>query len=322
MNTALLTRLVRVAGITRLAPAAGAICWVVALAAFRPGPFAVEWARLLLLLAPLVLVPLGLRLLAVGLLGRANLFLRLAGINQLPAALLLGYAFQREPGLAAGLVSLPWLVVTVVLALTGLACLRQRRPEWSEAGLDAALLFVPVGAAWALADRLGLRPLNFDPDIVLLTAIHFHYAGFALPLCAGLAGQRLPGLLARVTGALIVAGVPLTAVGITATQLRAGGGLECAAAWVMAAGGLLAGALHLRLAARREGGSWPRVLWAVAGVALLFSMALAALYGARFYWPIAWLDLPWMRALHGTANALGFGLAGLLGWALAGRHHG
>ena len=33
--------------------------------------------------------------------------------------------------------------------------------------------------------------LGFGDTIVLLTAVHFHYAGFALLLLAGLAGRRL-----------------------------------------------------------------------------------------------------------------------------------
>ena len=45
-------------------------------------------------------------------------------------------------------------------------------------------------------------------------------------------------------------------------------------------------------------------------------MLLAALYGLRFYLPVAWLDIPWMRALHGSANALGFALPALLGWSM------
>jgi hypothetical protein len=49
-------------------------------------------------------------------------------------------------------------------------------------------------------------------------------------------------------------------------------------------------------------------------------MLLAALYGSRFYLAVDWLDIPWMRALHGTANAVGFGVVGLLGWSMANRH--
>jgi hypothetical protein len=76
--------------------------------------------------------------------------------------------------------------------------------------------------------------------------------------------------------------------------------------------------LQLRLAAQDR---WPmkvRTLWTVAGFSLLFGMSLALLYSARSYaMPLPWLDLPWMRALHGTANALGFALCGAVGWRLA-----
>jgi hypothetical protein len=314
MNAARLLRLLR---LTRHSATAGAVVWVVALAVVHPVPVAVEWGHLLLLLAPLVLVPLGMRLLTTGLLSPDNRLLTLASIVQLPAALLLGGAYLLEQGIVAGVLAMPWLLVTGLLALAGAARLFRRRPPWAEAGLDAALLFLPVGAIWVVADRYGERPLDFDPVIVLLTGIHFHYAGFVLPLAAGLAGRRRPGWIARLATTLIVAGVPLTAVGITASQLGAGGALECAAAWVMAAGGTLAGVLHLRLAAARTAPTAARLLWGLAGLALVFGMTLAALYGTRFYLPIAWLDVPWMRALHGSANALGFALAALGGWVLA-----
>lgn len=55
----------------------------------------------------------------------------------------------------------------------------------------------------------------------------------------------------------------------------------------------------------------------VAGVSLFFGMLLAGLYATRaFALPLPWLDIAWMRALHGTANALGFGLCGTLAWTL------
>jgi hypothetical protein len=50
---------------------------------------------------------------------------------------------------------------------------------------------------------------------VLLTAIHFHYAGFALPLLTGLAGRALGGRIARIASLGVIAGVPLVAFGIT-----------------------------------------------------------------------------------------------------------
>ena len=60
-----------------------------------------------------------------------------------------------------------------------------------------------------------------------------------------------------------------------------------------------------------------RGLWLVAALALAGGMALAALYGCRAYLSLPWLDIPWMRAWHGSGNALGFGLLGVLAWSLA-----
>jgi hypothetical protein len=184
---------------------------------------------------------------------------------------------------------------------------------------DAGLIYAAVGAAWLLADRLGLRPLGFDPAIVLLTAVHFHYAGWLLPIITGLAlGNSKPSWFHPVVGWTVIAAVPGVAIGITVSQLGFGPGVETTAALLMALGGTGVAAIHVRLALE---GRWPvglRCLWMAAASSLLAGMLLAALYGARnFFHPWPWLDLPWMRALHGSVNALGFGFCGLLGWWLA-----
>jgi YndJ-like protein len=78
--------------------------------------------------------------------------------------------------------------------------------------------------------------------------------------------------------------------------------------------GLMTAGLHFVLAlsySQTQAARWCRF---IAAMALSFSMLLAALYGLRSYLQIPWLEIPWMRALHGSANALGFGLAGLIGW--------
>ena len=59
--------------------------------------------------------------------------------------------------------------------------------------MDAATGFLFVGAAFALADRADLRPFDFSATIILLTAVHFHFAGFALVLAGALAWRARPG---------------------------------------------------------------------------------------------------------------------------------
>jgi hypothetical protein len=292
----------------------GAVVWLATGLWLQPGVLAASWGVVLLLFAALVLVPLVLRLI-----GPLSWPGRLTEILQLPAALLLVVAFLQDAGTTAGLWSLPWLVVTALVCLEGLMRIR-RSLGVTELCLNAGLIFLLVGGLWTSAARLGLRPLDFEDAIVLLTANHFHYAGFTLPILAGLARRRLPGVLSRWSAAGVLAGVPLVAVGITATQLKFSVALECVAALVMATAGLGVAWLYLALAWRGGVSGTIRALWALAGVSLVFGMVLAACYGLRFYLPMEFLTIPWMRALHGTVNVFGFGLAGVVAWSWACDH--
>jgi hypothetical protein len=287
----------------------------------HPSPFETDWAIALLLLSPLVLVPLGLQLAARSDQKQAvSGLLQLALQLQLPAAVALVIAFGTPVGFLAAVLSLPWLVTTAIISLAGLVRIWQRGlAPWEELCLDAGLAYLVIGGGWTVLARWGMRPLNFEAIIVLLTAIHFHYAGLLLPLFTGLAGRTLGGAPARAAALGVVAGVPLVAAGITATQLGLGPWLECLAACLTVLAGLVTAWLHLRLSGQSTRHWLVRALLAVAGLSLAGSMFLAALYGCRYYAPVAWLSIPWMRALHGTANALGFGLAGMLGWSMANR---
>ena len=75
--------------------------------------------------------------------------------------------------------------------------------------------------------RLGIQPLGFGDTIVLLTAAHFHYAGFAAPILTGLAGRILsdaPSTTRRlfvVAGIAITIGTPIVATGITVSPVLA-----------------------------------------------------------------------------------------------------
>src|SRR3989442_13340577 len=145
---------------------------------------------LLLLLAPVVIVPLGLRL--VPLRGhRAIRMLRLARLVQPVGAVAAVIAFLQPQGWTAGLIALGWLCPCALGSLAGLLGLLETR-SWRPVPLvsAAALASLSVGAAWLVASRAGMR-LGFSPAIVELTGVHFHYAGFAPTLLAALA---LPAL--------------------------------------------------------------------------------------------------------------------------------
>jgi hypothetical protein len=173
------------------------------------------------------------------------------------------------------------------------------------------MVFLAVGGGWATLSRYGARPLDFSAVIVLLTAAHFHYAGFARPLLTGLAGRDRPGVPARLAAWSVMLGVPLVALGITVgRELPV---VEWLAASFLSAGCLLVCFLQLRAAAR-GGFGVRKVLPAVSGLALVAGMALAATYALGVYRHAAWLSIDTMIPWHGSLNALGFALPGLLAW--------
>ena len=298
---------------------AGALAWGGFVYARVPRLSDGAWAHALLLFAVLVLVPLALDLFRDT--DEANVPARwLAWIErlQLPAALALLVACWIPPGALAAAAALPWIAITALMARIGLWRIRHEgiRRELDGLCRDSALVFAVIGGAWTMADRAGYRPLGFDAAIVALTAVHFHFAGLLLPLMAGLVQRELFFFrLASRAAVGVVLGVPAVAVGITATQLGAGPAIEAAAGCGLALAGMVVGMLHVRIATDPQKPLATRALLAIAGVSLFIGMMLAGLYASRaFIAPIPSLGIPQMRMLHGTINAIGFGLCGVLGW--------
>jgi hypothetical protein len=274
------------------------------------------WSSALLSFAALVLVPLLLGIATEDaeppLAGRC---FRGAARLQFPAALLLAIAGGLPPGPLTGLLVFPWLVMTALLAATGAVRLLQRgiSPAWKLCR-DVGLVFVVIGGAWTLADRANVKPLGFGADIVQLTAVHFHYAGLALPLLAGCVLRQRDSRIGNAAGFGVLLGVPLVAIGITGAQFGAGTIGEFVAAAVLAPSAMVIGALQIRLAFDACPPGFRRGLLVGSAASLIVGMTLALLYAARGVVAVEWLDIPWMRASHGTLNALGFAFCGACAW--------
>jgi uncharacterized protein (UPF0548 family) len=197
-------------------------------------------------------------------------------------------------GWGAAILALPWLLMCTRVAWSGIKAIRSKTIPIPVA---LGLLYLAIGGAWFWADRAGISPLGFGQDIVLLTALHFHFAGFALPVLIYItaSGLRKRPLMSWI----ITIAVPLTAIGITATHYRLGPFMETLAAIIMSLSACI-GALYLLVFAKQT----RSIAMGVAGVVLLFTMSLAFTYGIRAYWPYWALELDHMRAIHGTLNGL------------------
>lgn len=295
----------------------GLALWIVWMLAVLPQPLSTEWGRGILLFASFVIVPLATDVLTRTAPFFASPFLPKIARWQLPSAILFAVAFLLPNGWSSMLYALPWSVVTFAIAWIGLAQLC--KGAWQNAAtfsISAGMTYLSVAGVWALMERAGFTPFGFNPEIIFLTIVHFHYAGFVLPMLTGLATRQMnKHIWPQINCYLTVAAVGLLAVGITLTQLQAGTNWEMASAWLMAASSAAVAIMLLHLAFDNNTLKI-RLLWTVAGMALLGGMLLAGLYGSRFVAPVPWLDIPMMRALHGTLNAVGFAGCGMMGWWL------
>lgn len=188
--------------------------------------------------------------------------------------------------------------------------------------VTAAGVFPLIGAAWLVAHRANWTPWNFDPLIVLLTAAHFHHAGFTLPLMAGLNAKASPGCWTRFSCVAILAGVPLVAAGITCTHFGVLRFVEPFGVTVLVLGALGVAVSQIRRGIEKQGGWLVRAGFMISGVSLLSAMILAMGFGLRHLVPNWALTMPQMWMIHGTLNAFGFGLCGLLAWRGAQRESG
>lgn len=291
----------------------GAATWAALSVFFQLGTIEV-----LLSFSFLVLVPLSLYLTRTeDLVGNPLRIFTLVMVCHYPFAVAGTFSLVFEPGLLAGVLAVAWLVYTVLLGSYGLVRLLARgwRPM-EELLIDAAFIYVVMGGVWLVLHRFAVEGLPFPSVIVLLTAIHFHYSAFLVPIFTGMLGRymnreklKFPGFSGVALG--VIAGPMLVAAGI-----NFGGGLEFLSViiYVIILYWLAIGTVVAML--QGKGSMYGRLLVAISSVALIVTMALSFLYSYGLTFGNVLLTIPDMVDLHGIGNAFGYGLLGLLGWLL------
>ncbi|MFN0069810.1 MAG: YndJ family protein [Limisphaerales bacterium] len=303
----------------RFAAVTGLAGWLAVAAFGRPAGFGAFWGLGgTVLFAVLVLVPLAADMAArPDREGNQPQPWRMAAWLQLPAAAGAVAAVLAAPGSFAAVTGASlWFVQTLLLAGFGFT-----RLAWhgmlcvEELVITAGFLQLPVGGFWLLAHAAGWS-LGFDSLIVLLTAIHFHYAGFLAPVVAGLVGRLVPWTsgwprkLYRPGALSIAAAPPAIGLGIAASPA-----LEVAAVSLLVIGFGVFAVTLLAFVVPRLGTRLPQMGLATAGMALFATMALAAWYALGEFGWAAPAPLAVMARAHGWLNAYGFATLGLLSLA-------
>ncbi|WP_435360716.1 YndJ family protein [Haloarchaeobius sp. DFWS5] len=309
---------IRGLAVTDLSTILGAVGWLFVVFVLASDFDIVDRA---LSLAVLVLVPLGIGMAATprfsGLAGRLCTAAILA--QPVAAVLFVGSLFESVDGQTAAAIAAPWLLVTGLLALTALVRAHTRVSDHcgltplSETVIDAGLAYSVVGASALLLFHLDVT-FWFSRTIIRLTAVHFHYAGFALPVITGLVGRAVDeqSRVYDAAASVVLVGPGIIAVGISFSPV-----VEVVAVSVFT----LAVAVLAAFVLGRVVPSRPRaqgILLGLSALALPVSMALALGYAVSVFTNTdLGLRIPTMIRVHGSLNAFGFALLGLVGWRVA-----
>lgn len=258
----------------------------------------------LLALGMLVVVPLGVRL-------HPDLGARWSP-PFVAAGVLAALSLLLPQGVVAVGLALPWLVLALVATVICARPWLQERRGLLRASWIAVPGYLAFGAAWLVFDRAGLEPAGVTPPFVILTAVHFHYAGFVAALLVSLLRVRVLDLSPRATAVAVVAVVgapPIVAAGFALV-----GVLQIAGALVLTAGLFVLAWLTLRLVVPAASDAMVRALLIVSSVAVLVPMLLAVQWAVGWNFGTPALSIPAMARTHGVLNALGFSLCGVIGW--------
>jgi hypothetical protein len=300
----------------RVCATAGAAAWAALAVAARTGILRIDDIGLMFLFAPLVIVPLGIELGRV--MNGSHRLGDLAQLIQPLGAAAAVVAIALPPGRMAALLACGWLLVCLLLAAARVLDFISVSPLDTDKTLRATLAIAAinlvVGGAWLVASRLGMRPLGIQDPIGLLTAVHFHFAGFATATIAAATlrfaeargqGRWLKRLLPMVVGTpfLVAAGFVISPQLKMAAALLLSASVMALAIFLHACGPKVkhpAARLHLRISAG----------------AVFAGMVLAGAYALADFFCSDVLTIPQMARTHGVLNAVGFCLPGLLGWLI------
>ncbi|WP_318196435.1 YndJ family protein [Streptomyces sp. MCL20-2] len=257
----------------------------------------------IVMLGMLVVVPAGLRLTGQSELERIRRFWPLFAA---PGAL----ALWLPRGATATALACVYAAGTVLLALHAPhRAARGRSLDPAGIALLTALATPAVAATALVAERSGHELFGFDLGILALTVPHFHFAGFAAALIAGLVCRVSDGPAGRFAALSVPLGTLLVLVGYFL-----GDWAELAGAVVLTGGMWTVGLLTWRMGREEGRDRTTRFLLLSSAAVLVATMLLALSWALGEATGLPHPSLTWMAATHGLGNALGFVLCSLLAW--------
>ncbi|MDN0190524.1 YndJ family protein [Bacillus stercoris] len=207
--------------------------------------------------------------------------------------------------------ALIWWMYTVFIALYAILRLWETKiHRIEETSVLFGLIYLAGGGFWFFAYAAHLQIMQFAPLIILLTAVHFHYSAFLIPIFNGLLGRTIRKhrkLYNWITWVILLSPL-LIALGITYSKT-----LDVIAVSIYMAAIYLHGFLVFTAAFRTKTGAF---LIRLSSAVLMITIAFSMIYSFGVFRQEVTLTINQMIWIHGFVNAFGVILPALIGWRI------
>lgn len=262
------------------------------------------WPSLMLTLAQIVLIPLVLQLI----LNKEDWFNKVYYYFAIPAFIAVAILEWIDQTIIDPWLAMVYLLFTVVVSLYGLSrFLRRGFHALEEFAIDLGLIYLAIGGMWFFASEANIDT-GFSALITWLTAIHFHYSAFLLPIFVGFLGRLRKTRLFRLVCFLILISPLVVAVGITFSRWIE---LFSVIFYIIGIIGLLVITLQARFKT-----AWQKSIVFISFAALPITIGFSLLYALGNLGSPYYVTIDFMLRFHGVMNCLIFGLLGVIGWSL------
>ncbi|GAB6455058.1 YndJ family protein [Bacillus luti] len=204
-----------------------------------------------------------------------------------------------------------WFVYTGIVALFGINRLLERgRKPLEEMAIDSAFIYLFLGGFWFFASVAKISIMQFSSDIVLLTAAHFHYSAFLLPLSAGLIGRKREKR-SKVYDAImfIIVISPMTvAIGITYSRI-----FEFFAVFLYLCAIYGYGIYVWRT---KFNAISVKILLIISSSTLMVTIMFSLIYSYGNLKQVMTITIAQMVWIHGVVNGVGVALPAFVGWMM------
>ncbi|SDM89904.1 YndJ-like protein [Psychrobacillus sp. OK028] len=201
-----------------------------------------------------------------------------------------------------------YLLFTLAIAIYGFGRFLQRGFAYlEEFSIDVGLMYLFLGGIWFFAFEVGIDT-SFSPMLTWLTAIHFHYSSFLLPIFVGFVGRVYKHKSYRVFTSIILVSPLIVAAGITFSPWLE---LMAVLLYIIGIYGFIVIAFKIPFK-----GLLQKSLVLISFSALCITIIFSLLYAVGNAFGVFQVSIAFMLKFHGFLNCLLFGLGGVIGWSI------